>query len=79
MASKKKMVLDYIREFGSITPLDASKDLGVTRLAAVVFELKEDGHDMHTERERGKNRYGQPTGHARYGFGKGEDNVGTGR
>lgn len=35
MASQKQMVLDYIREFGSITPLDAFKDLGVTRLAAV--------------------------------------------
>jgi hypothetical protein len=43
MVSQKKMVLDYIREFGSITPLDAFKDLGVTRLAAVIFELKEDG------------------------------------
>nr|UVX93119.1 MAG: helix-turn-helix domain protein [Bacteriophage sp.] len=68
MVSQKKMVLDYIREFGSITPLDAFKDLGVTRLAAVIFELKEDGHDIHTERERGKNRYGQPTRYARYSF-----------
>lgn len=34
MVSQKKMVLDYIREFGSITPPDAFKDLGVTRLAA---------------------------------------------
>lgn len=37
--SQKEMVLDYIREFGSITPLDAFGDLGVTRLAAVIFEL----------------------------------------
>lgn len=28
MVIQKKMVLDYIREFGSITPLDAFKDLG---------------------------------------------------
>lgn len=78
MVSQKKMVLDYIREFGSITPLDAFKDLGVTRLAAVIFELKEDGHDIHTERERSKNRYGQPTRYARHSFGKGEDNGSTG-
>lgn len=74
MVSQKKMVLDYIREFGSITPLDAFRDLGVTRLAAVIFDLKEDGHDIHTERERGKNRFGQPTRYARYGFGKDEGN-----
>lgn len=74
MVSQKKMVLDYIREFGSITPLDAFKDLGVTRLAAVIFELKEDGHDIHTERERSKNRFGHATRYARYSFGKDEGN-----
>lgn len=72
MASQKRMVLDYIRAFGSITPLDAFKDLGVTRLAAVIFELKEDVHDIHTERWHSRNRFGQPTMYARYSFGKGE-------
>lgn len=72
MASQKQMVLDYIREFGSITPLDAFKDLGVTRLAAVIFELKDDGHDIHTEREHGKNRFGHATMYARYSFGRGD-------
>lgn len=74
MVSQKKMVLDYIREFGSITPLDAFKDLGVTRLASVIFTLREDGHDIHTEREYGKNRYGQPTRYARYSFGRDDEN-----
>ena len=72
MASQKQMVLDYIREFGSITPLDAFKDLGVTRLAAVIFELKDDGHDIHTEREHVKNRFGHATRYARYSFGRDE-------
>ena len=61
MVSQKQMVLDYIREFGSITPIDAFRDLGVTRLAAKIFELREDGHDIHTEREYGKNRFGNRT------------------
>ena len=74
MVSQKKMVLDYIAEFGSITPIDAFRDLGVTRLAAKIFELKKDGHDIHTEREHGKNRFGHATRYARYSFGKGEDN-----
>lgn len=50
MASQEKMVLDCIGEFGSITPPDAFRDLGVTGLAAVIFELKEDGRDIHTGR-----------------------------
>lgn len=72
--NQKKMVPDCIREFGSITPLDAFKDLGATRLAAGIFELKEDGHDMHTERERSKNRFGQATRYARYSFGRDKRN-----
>ena len=74
MVSQKKMVLDYMREFGSITPLDAFKDLGVTRLAAVVFALREDGHDIHKEREHAYNRYGQKVRYARYSFGRDERN-----
>lgn len=61
MAGRKQTVLDCIREFGGITPLDAFRDLGATRLAAAIFELKEDGRDMHTERGHGRNRLGQPT------------------
>lgn len=72
MASQKRTVLDYIREFGGITPLDAFKDLGVTRLAAVILELKEDGHDIHTGREHGKNRLGHSTRYARYSLGRDE-------
>ena len=74
MVSQKKMVLDYIEEFGSITPIDAFRDLGVTRLAAKIFELKKDGHDIEKVIETGKNRFGNRTRYARYSFGKGEIN-----
>ena len=74
MVSQKQMVLDYITEFGSITPIDAFRDLGVTRLAAKVFELKKDGHDIDKVIETGKNRFGNRTRYARYSFGKGEEN-----
>ena len=52
------MVLDYIREFGSITPLDAFRDLGITRLSAIVFRLREEGHDIDKAIETDKNRFG---------------------
>lgn len=73
MASQKNMVLDYITEFGSITPLDAFRDLGITRLSAIVFRLKDDGHDIDKAIEIGKNRFGNRTRYARYSFGKGEE------
>ena len=74
MASQKNMVLDYITEFGSITSLDAFRDLGITRLSAIVFRLKDEGHDINKAIEIGKNRFGNRTRYARYSFGKGEDN-----
>lgn len=73
MASQKNMVLDYITEFGSITPLDAFRDLGITRLSAIVFRLKDEGHDIDKAIEIGKNRFGNRTRYARYSFGKGEE------
>lgn len=79
MVSQKKMVLDYIRDFGSITPVDAFRDLGITRLAAVVCKLRREGHDIHKEREHALNRYGRNVRYARYRFGKGEGNGNTGK
>ena len=74
MVSQKSMVLDYMEEFGSITPIDAFRDFGITRLSAIVFNLKEEGHDIDKVIETGKNRLGNRTRYARYSFGKGEDN-----
>lgn len=65
-------VLDYINEFGSITSLDAFKDLGVTRLSAVVFDLKKKGIPIETQFESSKNRWGDTTNYARYSFKKAE-------
>lgn len=72
--AQKDMVLDYIRDFGSITPMDAFRDLGITRLAAVVCRLRREGHDIRKEREHALNRYGQNVRYARYSFGKDERN-----
>ena len=48
MKNQKERTLYYIRQYGSITPLQAMRDLGVYRLSAVVFDLKEEGHDIET-------------------------------
>jgi hypothetical protein len=62
---QKERVLDYIRETGSITQLEAIKELGVLRLSAVIFDLKKDGNAIKSELVPVKTRYG--TAHiARY-------------
>lgn len=59
-------VLKYMMDFGSITQLEAMKDLGVMRLAARISDLEDQGFVILHERENGRNRYGEKTRYARY-------------
>ena len=67
--TQKEMVLNYIADFGSITPMEAFSDLGITKLATVVSNLRlKDGKQFKIQMEKSKNRYGKPTRYARYSF-----------
>ena len=68
--TQKDRILAYIREFGSITPIEAFFDLGVMRLASRISDLKRDGVDIAVEFVTKKNRFGEPTTFARYSFPK---------
>ena len=68
--TQKEMVLKYIEDFGSITPLQAFADLGITKLATRVSEMRRKGVHFNIEIEKGTNRYGKPTRYARYSFPK---------
>lgn len=61
-----KAVLHYIEQFGSITPLDAFKDLSIMRLGARIHNLRAQGYDIKTKLETSKNRFGSPVTYARY-------------
>ena len=37
MVTQKEMVLQYMQDFGSITPVQAFQDLGIMRLGARIF------------------------------------------
>ena len=64
--TQKDRVLRYLTENGSITPWDALREFGVMRLAAVVFELRAEKHNIITESETRVNRYGDAVTYARY-------------
>lgn len=66
MGKQQERVLNYMQDFGSISSLEAFKDLGVTRLSAVIFVLKRKGHVISSKTEKSKNRYGEPVHFARY-------------
>ena len=59
-------VLAYIIQHDSITSMEAFEYLGVTRLSAVVYNLKRKGYKIKSEPEQVKTRYGATTTISRY-------------
>ena len=59
-------ILRYIEEFGSITSWQAYADLGITQLAARIFNLKERGYQFETTRVYTENRMGERTHYDEY-------------
>lgn len=59
-------ILQYMRDFGSITQLEAIRDISCMRLGTRIFDLKREGYAIKKETETSKNRYGEDTSYARY-------------
>lgn len=59
-------ILEYINRFGSITPMDAFYDLGITKLATRISELKKEGFEFEQKYERMRNRFGESVNYMRY-------------
>lgn len=69
MAKNTQMtrVLQYMRENGSITRLEAMKYLSVANLTAVIAVLRNDmGYKIITYKISGENRYGEEITYASY-------------
>lgn len=65
-ATQAERILAYIREFGSITPLEAIRDIGCYRLSARISDLRKDGYNIISEPFTVKNRYGGTSRVAKY-------------
>ena len=55
--TQKDEVLKYLQCHEYITSAIAFKRFNITRLAAVVFDLRKQGHDIRMEMKKGKNSY----------------------
>jgi len=64
--NQKERIIKYIHDFGSITSLEAMRDLGITQLGARIDGLQKDGYTFKKEWERAKNRYGEDVDYKRY-------------
>lgn len=59
-------IMRHLRDYGSITSLEAISEYGIMRLASRVSELNKNGENITCEMVCGKNRYGEKTHYARY-------------
>lgn len=72
--TQNERILDYIAEFGSITQLDALRELGVMRLASRISDLRRQGYKIISTTDTVKNRFGEKCYIKRYTFGEGRAN-----
>ena len=66
--TQREAILQYITDFGSITPMEAFSDLGITKLATRISEMRKDGMQFKIESVKSKNRYGKTVVFAKYSF-----------
>ena len=64
--TQKERIINYIRQFGSITSWEAYQDLGIMQLGARIDGLERDGYVFRKEWEEKKNRFGEPVSFKRY-------------
>ena len=66
--TQHQKVLNYIEKHGSITPFEAFRDLGITKLATRISEMRKRGKEFKIEMVQGKNRDEEPVRYAKYSF-----------
>ena len=71
--TQKQRIIQYIERFGSITPMEAYGDLGITKLATRISEMRKSGMEFKIEMVQGKNRFQEPVRYAKYSFPEGEN------
>ena len=54
-------IIDYMHQFGSISTLEAFRDLGVARLASRIHDLKGMGYNITSETVSSLNRFNEKT------------------
>lgn len=64
--TQNEMIINHLREYGSITQLEALRDYGCMRLASRISDIRKTGIKIIRLTETSRNRYGQKIRYARY-------------
>ncbi len=63
-------IIQYMKDFGSITQMEALQDLGCMRLASRISEMRKRGVGIKDEQIAVKNRYGEKCYIKKYSLGE---------
>lgn len=65
--NQREQILDYLKRFKTITPMQAYGDLGITKLSTRISEMRrKDGMEFNIETVKSKNRLGRSVWYCRY-------------
>ena len=64
--TQEERILEYMQDKGGITQWDATNELGITRLAARISDIRRHGTQVYGQTICVKNRYGENTHVTRY-------------
>lgn len=59
-------VLKHLTYYGKITSWEAFTEYGITRLSAIIFNLRENGYNIRSEMHSTTNRFGNKTSFSEY-------------
>ena len=66
MRGQRAAVIKWLKSGNSLTSKEAYENFGITRLAAIIHDLKEMGYSIHTIMVDGVTRYGDSCKYAKY-------------
>ncbi len=64
--AQKKIILEHLAAGEKLTPADAFRLTGSTRLSARIYDLRHDGYVINTEMVTVRNRFGRTATVAQY-------------
>ena len=63
---QSELIMDYLKRYGSISPMEAFVALGITKLATRISEMSKDGVLFDRTMETNVNQFGRKVSYMRY-------------
>ena len=67
-------IIRHLKDYGTITSLEAVTEYGIMRLASRINDLKNKGYSIISDTQKSKNRYGETVHYSEYRLAEGGNN-----